>query len=296
MPGDLDFSWELSGSGWATCRIADSTSETKHVVSYCTDALADLIRRVASLYDPASSVQRVSFDLEPIEVRWVLRVQDADVTIAIYEFPDISASYDKPESAGKLVWRSKQPPRALLATPSWKRHRTCCTCTVRTATEPSGYSTPSPPLPCVTSGTCTWSTTHVGSRTTPRLHENGGRRATPAAAPFDNARGPRISPGPLVCCALGRIRTCNLLIRSQMLYPLSYECLCFRVFSAPSALREQHYMTCAGTRNPLPGPGLSWADAGNGRSPGPEDRGGFGGGAEAEGFEPSMGGVSPKPH
>src|SRR5882757_7831048 len=25
-------------------------------------------------------------------------------------------------------------------------------------------------------------------------------------------------------CALGRIRTCNLLIRSQMLYPLSYEC------------------------------------------------------------------------
>ncbi len=26
-------------------------------------------------------------------------------------------------------------------------------------------------------------------------------------------------------CALGRIRTCNLLIRSQMLYPLSYECV-----------------------------------------------------------------------
>ncbi|MFE6764394.1 hypothetical protein [Streptomyces sp. NPDC057689] len=113
MPGDLDFSWELSGSGWATCRIGDSTSGTKHVVSYCTDALADLIRGVAVLYDPASSVQRVSFDLEPIEMRWVLRVQDADVTIAIYEFPDICASYDKPESAGKLVWRSKQP-RAFL--------------------------------------------------------------------------------------------------------------------------------------------------------------------------------------
>jgi hypothetical protein len=29
--------------------------------------------------------------------------------------------------------------------------------------------------------------------------------------------------GALTCCALGRIRTCNLLIRSQMLYPLSYE-------------------------------------------------------------------------
>ena len=42
-----------------------------------------------------------------------------------------------------------------------------------------------------------------------------------------------LSTGPLVCCALGRIRTCNLLIRSQMLYPLSYECLFFVVVSAP---------------------------------------------------------------
>ena len=34
-------------------------------------------------------------------------------------------------------------------------------------------------------------------------------------------------------CALGRIRTCNLLIRSQMLYPLSYERLAFRRFFLP---------------------------------------------------------------
>ena len=33
------------------------------------------------------------------------------------------------------------------------------------------------------------------------------------------------TPGAFDLCALGRIRTCNLLIRSQMLYPLSYECL-----------------------------------------------------------------------
>lgn len=43
---------------------------------------------------------------------------------------------------------------------------------------------------------------------------------------------PRSDPGLLACCALGRIRTCNLLIRSQMLYPLSYECL-FCFFAAP---------------------------------------------------------------
>lgn len=73
-----------------------------------------------------------------------------------------------------------------------------------------------------------------------------------------NARGPQdFSWGPPACCALGRIRTCNLLIRSQMLYPLSYECLAFRAFSSRSALREQHYMTCAVTRNPLAPPRLT---------------------------------------
>ncbi|GAA2431965.1 hypothetical protein GCM10010433_35630 [Streptomyces pulveraceus] len=113
MTGDLQFSWELSGSGWATCRIADGASEQKDIVSYCTDALADLLRHVAGLYGP-TSVQRVSFDLEPAESRWVLRVRDPDVSIAIYLFPDMSTSHDKPDSEGRLVWRTKQP-RALLS-------------------------------------------------------------------------------------------------------------------------------------------------------------------------------------
>ncbi len=46
MPGGFQFGWELSGSGWATCRIADGTAEEKHFVSYCTDALSDLIHGV----------------------------------------------------------------------------------------------------------------------------------------------------------------------------------------------------------------------------------------------------------
>ena len=60
------------------------------------------------------------------------------------------------------------------------------------------------------------------------------------------SRGPLDNPkGPLTCCALGRIRTCNLLIRSQMLYPLSYERLTCRLINSRAALREQHYMTGA---------------------------------------------------
>ena len=68
-------------------------------------------------------------------------------------------------------------------------------------------------------------------------------------------------------------------------------------FSARSALREQHYMTGGGTRNPFAIPGLSWGNVVLGivaprlydRSPGPGDRGFGVVGAEAEGFEPSMG-------
>ncbi|WP_245238982.1 hypothetical protein [Streptomyces sp. MZ04] len=105
MTGDLQFSWELSGSGWATCRIADTAEEQKNFVSYCTDALADLLFRVAGLYG-TSPVQRVSFDLEPAEVRWRLRRRGADVDIAIYRFPDMATSWDAPDEDGTLSWNS----------------------------------------------------------------------------------------------------------------------------------------------------------------------------------------------
>ena len=112
MTNGLQFSWELSGSGWATYLIKDSSSERKDIVSYCTDALADLLYGVAGLYGPAP-VQRFSFDLEPAEVRWVLRGRGSDVHLAIYRFPDMSASFDAPDQDGTFVWGSTHPRRLL---------------------------------------------------------------------------------------------------------------------------------------------------------------------------------------
>ncbi|MEU9586373.1 hypothetical protein [Streptomyces werraensis] len=112
MTGDLQFSWELSGSGWATYRLADGTSERVDTVSYCTDALSDLLRGVADLYGAADS-QRVSFDLEPAEVRWRLRRRGEDVEITIYRFPDMSTSWDAPDDVGAHCWHSAQPRSAL---------------------------------------------------------------------------------------------------------------------------------------------------------------------------------------
>ncbi|KOT91879.1 hypothetical protein ADK86_21715 [Streptomyces sp. NRRL F-5755] len=105
MTDGLRFSWELSGSGWATCRIANGSSELKRFVSYCTDALADLLNGVAGLYGP-DPVQRFSFDLEPVEVRWVLRSKGPDVDIAIHQFPDIYKSFGVPDREGTLAWAS----------------------------------------------------------------------------------------------------------------------------------------------------------------------------------------------
>lgn len=43
MTGGLRFSWELSGSGGVTYRIADGVSEHETYIGYCTDALAGLL-------------------------------------------------------------------------------------------------------------------------------------------------------------------------------------------------------------------------------------------------------------
>lgn len=112
MTNDLQFNWELSGSGWATCRIKDDSAERKDPVSYCTDALSDVLHGAAGLYG-STAVQRFSFDLEPVEVRWVLRGRGGDVDMAIHRFPDIFTSFDMRDQDGTLVWSSTQPRTVL---------------------------------------------------------------------------------------------------------------------------------------------------------------------------------------
>lgn len=113
MAEGLQFSWELSGAGWATCRIADGASEHSAHVSYCTDALADLLYAMTGLYG-GSTEERVSFDLEPVELRWRLRRRGPDVAITLHQFPDGATSWGSPDdTGGTLAWSSTQP-RSVL--------------------------------------------------------------------------------------------------------------------------------------------------------------------------------------
>ncbi|MEU7293144.1 hypothetical protein AB0A76_08060 [Streptomyces exfoliatus] len=109
MADDLRFSWELVSAGGATYRIADGVSEHRAHVGYCTDALADLLYAMTGLYGNSPG-ERVSFDLEPMEMRWRFRRQGADVVITVHEFPDGATSWGSPdETGGTLSWSSAQP-------------------------------------------------------------------------------------------------------------------------------------------------------------------------------------------
>ncbi|MFF3603057.1 hypothetical protein [Streptomyces sp. NPDC002463] len=113
VPDDLQFRWELVGVGGATYRIADGTSEHRAHVGYCTDALADLLYAVTGLYGDSSG-ERVSFDLEPVETRWLLRREGSDVAITVFEFPDGATSWgSSDETGGTLSWSSAQSRSAL---------------------------------------------------------------------------------------------------------------------------------------------------------------------------------------
>ncbi|MFB7290247.1 hypothetical protein [Actinacidiphila glaucinigra] len=109
MANRLQLEWDLRDHGWADCRIADGAAKATLFVSYCTDGLADLLSGVGGLYGATNRLERFFFDSEPMEVRWVLRREGADVAIAIYEFPDVAISLDLPDSEGHLAWTATKP-------------------------------------------------------------------------------------------------------------------------------------------------------------------------------------------
>ena len=114
---------------------------------------------------------------------------------------------------------------------------------------------PASATPCATSA----ATTPMTARAAPPypLDRAARRLMSELMSPHTQEAPSDDRKGPLSWCALGRIRTCNLLIRSQVLYPLSYERLASRRFFCRSALRGQHYMTSAARRNPFPTPPLT---------------------------------------
>ncbi|MER7935333.1 MULTISPECIES: hypothetical protein [unclassified Streptomyces] len=100
--------WELTGHGWARCRLAEGAKEVSLVAGYCTDALADLVAGAGGVYGEPRTV-RFFFDAEPRELRWTLRATGERVEVTVRGFDDIGVSPDLPDSEGEVIWRSTHP-------------------------------------------------------------------------------------------------------------------------------------------------------------------------------------------
>ena len=112
----VKFDFVLEGAGWANCSLTVGAQAFEMSgVSYCTDALGDLIR-VATLMAAGHNVATISFDGEPREWRWMfqrhwfddLKGRQEGLRIRILGFYDISEQ--APEAEGQLKFEAACDP------------------------------------------------------------------------------------------------------------------------------------------------------------------------------------------
>jgi hypothetical protein len=108
----VEFTYWLTGAGWARARIADDDASATFTASYLTDALGDLLGAVWSLLEGATEA-RLSWCEEPAEHRWIF-VREADsVPLRVLGFPDVEAA--EPNARGATVFETRQGMTALAA-------------------------------------------------------------------------------------------------------------------------------------------------------------------------------------
>lgn len=109
MKASLWFTWTLSGSGWADCTIADIAGEAQLVVSYITDAPAELIGAATRLALGEPGDHKVMFEAEPNGYLWHLSPDGDAVDIRIVEYADASMR-NRP---GEVLWEGRHPIEVL---------------------------------------------------------------------------------------------------------------------------------------------------------------------------------------
>ena len=81
----MQFSFELTGHGWARATVAGAHSTVELTASYLGDALGDLLRAVADVLDGASEAH-FTWDEEPGEFRWSLLRRGGDIEVLVTTF------------------------------------------------------------------------------------------------------------------------------------------------------------------------------------------------------------------
>lgn len=96
----VDFTYTLTGAGWARARLRIGGDSVRLRVSYLDDALGDLVRGVRALKRGASPV-RVNWSDEPGTYRWILDRAGDDVRVTLLAFHDLW--FQEPDEDGTVL-------------------------------------------------------------------------------------------------------------------------------------------------------------------------------------------------
>ena len=108
----MEFTYRLTGTGWAEARLAEGSNEVTITASYLEDALGDLLEAVGVLLEGAEQ-SRCCWEEEPGEYRWVFQRVASDVRLRVLAFRDLYSK--EPDDRGTVVFESSMPLREVAA-------------------------------------------------------------------------------------------------------------------------------------------------------------------------------------
>lgn len=109
----VEFSYRLTGTGWAEARVGDGDRSVALSVSYLSDALGELLLAIACLQEGAEEAQ-CFWEEEPGEYRWLFRREDDAVVVTIIAFEDCWPHL--PNEAGEVVFTTKASLKDIATT------------------------------------------------------------------------------------------------------------------------------------------------------------------------------------
>lgn len=101
----MEFSYRLTGTGWAEATISDDSAQVVLRASYLSDALNDLLLAIGSLLEGTLHAE-CSWLEEPGEWRWIFDLASTQVSLRILGFDD--GWPRQPEDRGTLVFQTAE--------------------------------------------------------------------------------------------------------------------------------------------------------------------------------------------
>jgi hypothetical protein len=111
MSSEVEFRYELTGTGWSECQLSIGEARCEVTASYLSDALGELASAVEDVLRWPGVNARAVFMEEPGEYRWrFLAAGPGRVRVKIIEFSDWNEMDD---TAGKVIFDAECDRRSL---------------------------------------------------------------------------------------------------------------------------------------------------------------------------------------